>query len=412
MKKRLIVLILALTLCSILLCGCNSVEEEVATDATEAPTEAPTEKPTEASDNTTPYWKITGRYIKNYENRHFALFEDSDRDLTLELSSDWKLNDTDLGYTLTRDGEQIGSILMGSFADKDWKVEKNYTRKSGNGLSVDKNVESNGSGSSVKYRYRYEYSFAENGEDYVISLIVNYDEIDLNAADKLYFNPKFSSASNVNAGSLAHLDGGNILILGNSFIGTSNIGSILGQMLAINGKDVFVTPISRGYASVATYIADDQLMSDIEAGFYDGIFICGFYNEGEADNLVVLEEACKKSDTTLVIFPAHNEFENPINVAQQKCPELPILNWKAELDMLIESGVDQWELCWNDQHLHSTAYAGLVGAHMIYRSIYDEIPDVDDIYNDSLNIMHAKEMFGSYLESGKVAVEYDVYYMN
>jgi hypothetical protein len=73
----------------------------------------------------------------------------------LELSSDWKLNDTDLGYTLTRDGEQIGSILMGSFADKDWKVEKNYTRKSGNGLSVDKNVESNGSGSSVKYRYRY-----------------------------------------------------------------------------------------------------------------------------------------------------------------------------------------------------------------------------------------------------------------
>ena len=33
-----------------------------------------------------------------------------------------------------------------------------------------------------------------------------------------------------------------------------------------------------------------------------------------------------------------------------------------------------WYLCINDSHKHSTPLAGYVGAHMIYRAIYDEMP--------------------------------------
>ncbi|MBP3369832.1 MAG: hypothetical protein J6L85_03675 [Clostridia bacterium] len=412
MRKTLFAILFTLMICSVLLCGCNVQEEEVTDQTDAAQSEEPTEAPTQKPDEATPYWKITGRYIKKYETRHFALSEDSARNLVLELSSDWTLNKTDNGYTISRDGEHIGSILMGSLVDKDWKIEKDYSRKSGNELEISKNIESSGTGSSVKYRYRYEYAFEEGGEAYVMSLVVKYEEIDLNAADRLYQNPKFVSQSNVVENSLSHIDGGNILILGNSFIGSSQVGNILNQIFAVNEKTTRADPISIGYANVGTYIGNVEIMTAIRNGEYDAVFICGFYSEGEADNLVVLEAACKESDTTLVIFPAHNEFEYPISLAIEKCPELPVLNWKSELDMLIESGVDKWDLCINDQHLHSTEYAGLIGAHMIYRSIYGEMPKIDGIYTYDFDVEKAKQIFGSYLETGRIDLNYEINYMN
>ena len=97
-------------------------------------------------------------------------------------------------------------------------------------------------------------------------------------------------------------------------------------------------------------------------------------------------------------------------MARNKCPNLKFLDWRGELNMLIDSGVDKWDLCWNDQHLHSTEYAGLIGAHMIYRAIYGEIPNVDGMY--SINIDEAKNMFGDYLTTGCVKVDYEVVKFN
>jgi hypothetical protein len=148
------------------------------------------------------------------------------------------------------------------------------------------------------------------------------------------------------------------------------------------------------------------MMNSIERGDYDAVFICGFYANVEANHLATLEEACKKSDTELIIFPAHNEFEGPITAARNKCPKLKFLDWKGELDMLIESGVDKWELCYNDEHLHSTEYAGLIGAHMIYRAMYGEMPSIDSM--SSIDVGRAKALFGDYLTSGCVELEYEV----
>lgn len=108
--------------------------------------------------------------------------------------------------------------------------------------------------------------------------------------------------------------------------------------------------------------------------FRNAVFICGFYSDIEVSNLGVLKEACDKSVTKLVIFPAHNENASVIANAQKKFPTLFCLNWKAELDSLIARGVDRWDLCFDDQHDHSSPLAGYVGAHMIYRAIYGEMP--------------------------------------
>ena len=115
------------------------------------------------------------------------------------------------------------------------------------------------------------------------------------------------------------------------------------------------------------------------------------------------------SDTTLVVFPAHNEERSVIKRANQSCPELFMLDWKAEVDALIESGIDRWSFCINDEHKHSTELAGLVGAHMIYRAIYGEIPSVDGIY--AVNDYNARELLGTYLTDGKVSYNYEVLYV-
>lgn len=415
MKKLLGIFALLILTCTLLLCSCNdgdvvdvdgTTESEKPTD-TEA-TEAPTEKPTEAKKVN--YWEVKCRTIKEYKEEHFAMSEEDERDIVFSLPSDWTLNKTADGYTITRDGEEIGKISTESQADRAWTLIDDYKKKLGSDLQIEKNIESQGEGEDVRFRYRFNYTFSNGDDTARITLTANYEELDANAADKLYHKVEFSAQSMVVDGMLDDMADEDYLILGNSFISSSNIGMIIDDLFMTNQKYCNFNAISRGYASVATYIADYDLMSRIERGDYKGVFICGFYAEGEADNLVVLEKACKKSNTRLVIFPAHNEFEGPINLAQTKCPELPLLNWKGELDMLIDSGVDKWELCWNDQHLHSTEYAGLIGAIMIYRAFYGEMPKLDNM--SSIDMVHARELFGSYLETGKIERDYTINYFN
>ena len=414
MKKfaALIICILAVVL---LLVACNSEPVDVngTEPATEKPTEAevteePTEKPTEAKKVN--YWEVKCRTIKEYKEEHFAISDDAERDLVLSLPSDWTLTKTSDGYTITRNGAEIGKISTDSQADRAWTLIDDYKKNQGNDLQIEKNIESIGEGESVRFRYRFKYSFTEGDDICMITLTANYEELDANASDKLYHKVEFSSQTTVVDGMLDDMADEDYLILGNSFISSSNIGMIIDDLFMTNQKYCNFNAISRGYASVATYIADHDLMNRIERGDYKGVFICGFYSDGEADNLVVLAEACKKSDTRLIIFPAHNEFETPISLAQKKCPDLPVLNWKGELDMLIDSGVDKWELCWNDQHLHSTEYAGLIGAIMIYRAFYGEMPTLDRM--SSIDISYARNLFGSYLETGKIDRDYEINYFN
>jgi hypothetical protein len=406
--KKFIVLFAFIALVALLLVGCNKnvVDIDAAESETSA-TDMPTEKP--AVDETPKHWQLKCRITKEYQKLHFEIGEKG-RTLSLQLPKNWKLTLADGAYTLEFDGEQIGSFGFESAKSDGWTLVEDYTRAGGNQLSVTKLIESRGSGKDVEYRYIFEYEYKEDGESYKLYLTAPYTELDANAADKLYQMPEISAKSAVVDGSLSHLADGKILILGNSFIGSSQIGYVLSEMLALNDKSLAVSPIGRGYATVATYIADEALMSRIENGEFDGVFICGFYSDDEANNLKVLETACNLSDTTLVIFPAHNEFDSPINLAQKACPDLPVLNWRGELNSLIETGVDRWDLCVNDAHGHSTVYAGLVGAHMIYRSIYSAIPNIDGMF--SLDIVAAREIIGSYLETGELEYDYEVLKFN
>ncbi|MBO5868882.1 MAG: hypothetical protein J6Q54_08245, partial [Oscillospiraceae bacterium] len=162
-----------------------------------------------------------------------------------------------------------------------------------------------------------------------------------------------------------------ILILGNSFVSTSKVGSILQQMC---GNRLRVEAQSRGYARITTYVQDQNVMERIRSGEFSAVILCGLYDLESVTNLEHMINACAESDTALALFPAHNESSSLIGTAGMLHPSVLFLDWKAEIDNLISSGIDESHFCIADSHKHSTPLAGYVGAHMIYRAIFGKIP--------------------------------------
>ena len=163
-----------------------------------------------------------------------------------------------------------------------------------------------------------------------------------------------------------------ILIIGNSVIGTSQVGAFLSNMLT--GSGYSVEAISRGHATVKTYAEDSALMSRIKNGEFAYVFQCGFYATENAAALETVKNSCAASDTNLVIFPAHNESEGTINAAKLQYTDAYFIDWRSEITTLINGGVDRWDMCKDDQYKHSTPLAGYVGAHMIYSNLFKKVP--------------------------------------
>ena len=409
MKFKSIILIILVFACILVSTSCASDDAEDVTDSESL------ENTTVASDNSSEkkddsYSSLQCRTIKSRHDVHFDL--GSNYNIALSFSKDWTLEKSADGnsFDIKRDGNVIGTLANGTLESSEWTVADKFSRTSNPTLSVKKFIEKKGSDADAQYRYRFEYNCIPYSTPILISLCLDYVEIDANAADRLYRSPAIDAPTTVQEGMLSKVKDGNYLILGNSFIGTSNIGQLLDDMFALNNKNAYFNAISRGYAQVGTYTSDEGIMNSIKNGQYDAVFICGFYANNEADNLAILEKACNSSNTELIIFPAHNEFAEPIKIARNKCPNLKFLDWKGELDMLIADGVDKWALCYDDEHKHSTEFAGLIGAHMIYRAIYGEIPSIDGMY--SINTFEAEELFGNYLKTGCVSVDYEVIKFN
>ena len=166
------------------------------------------------------------------------------------------------------------------------------------------------------------------------------------------------------------------------------------------GKDSLSFAYSRGYAHVDTYAYDEEVMSSIRNGDYAVVFICGFYDNSQAEHLAVMKEACDASGTALVIFPAHNEQTNSIKYAYEQVEGVYLLNWKDEVQSFIDNGGDKWDFCINDQHLHSTPMAGYIGAQMIYRAIFGEIPNCS--LSATISQSEVNRTLGEYVKTGIV----------
>ncbi len=196
-------------------------------------------------------------------------------------------------------------------------------------------------------------------------------------------------------GDLSHVDEGNIAVFGNSFIWTSQICEIFNELSENNGQATQLWDYSHRYLDLFSL----EGVRDLKNEGITTVLICGFYSSDMLNDIFTIYTQCDIVGIELVIFPAHNENRMLLNGVSVKYPDFYVLDWKAEIDMLIESGIDRWDMCVDDEHDHSTPLAGYVGAHMIYRAVFGEIPDSSQL-SDTIAYSYIKTKLGNYVETG------------
>ena len=376
MKSLISIFSLLLSLC-LLFSGCNVEPSDPAESEHESESQSESETPkiTDEPSLDSESEPVTDVAIPDavffepskYVKRNFAI-KDERAGITLSLPYEWDITATSVReYTITRDGISVGKITTKKDDSTGFEAFA-YDEQNVGGIDVTRTLEHK----DGTFRYRYTYAYTYNGEERLFTLTCNYDEISDFTMNKLFSPEKDNFTTDGGFSILEPYK--SILIIGNSFVSTSEIGDMLKNMLGAGNKTCEVRDISIGHALVSTYTANTELMKDIWYGKYDAVFMCGLYNADQVKEVDTLRRYCKTSGTQLVVFPAHNEARIVIQRVIHTYDDLVLLDWKGELDALINGGVDRWDLCFDDTYDHSNPLAGYVGAHMIYRAMYGEIP--------------------------------------
>ena len=344
------------------------------------------------------YLDIPIQKPRGYMSREYGL-KNSSFYLKLKFYLDWeRRDDGEGGCSLWRGDAEIGRIIAGEAQDAaDWNTV--YRKDAAPAiLNVTEYLERCGTGETLRFRHRFCYRYTECGEERLITLTLNYGEADTYVQNQLRDNALFiEHHTDPMYGALSHLQDKPIVVLGNSFIGTSRIDYIYNEIATSSGKMPMMDAQSRGYASISTYANDSALLARIANGEWSAVFLCGFYGRDDT-SVGIIKNACNKSNTQLIIFPAHNESDAMLNTSTAPHPELLKINWKREIDLLIKEGRSKWDFCINDAHFHSTELAGYVGAMMIWRAIWGEMPDVT-LTSGVIDQEWADAILGEYLES-------------
>ncbi len=347
------------------------------------------------------YKQITPLSYREQQELHYG-FEGDELVLRLSLPAAWDVVWEETGAMLFYEGKDIGGIMPGYYAptENNNRVMEEESYRAGGVDSVSRLFAiPDATPPTVTFRRVQNFTYYVGDTEREVSLYVNYAALDKAGADNIF---KTAAAivpyGDPYRGLLSDLpENATVAVFGNSFISSSQIGTFLRQMFA--GTDYTVITQSRGYASISRQSWEDEL-DNLRNGIYDVAFFCGFYNETDAHMFAPYVKACKESGTRLVLFPAHNESGSHY-ATDVYYPDLPALNWRGEIDLLIEEfGIDYWDFCINDTHKHSTPAAGYVGAHMIYRAITGECPPPEDYTNMPFDELYS--LLGDYTVTGAV----------
>ena len=411
--KRYIALLLALIF---LLCACNTAQSNNSDTNVADPdidnsnnggaendndsSDDNQDQNTEKTDMTTAYKDIVCRTPDAYTSKYF-LCKDSNYNIRIPLPSDWSLHrESNQKTAIKRDGIEIGWIRLGKDVGvKGWESVK-HTQFDSSSLLAAYDIEYLTTSNEPKYRYRMTYTFDDTHGEQTITFAVNFDEICPALRHKMmteWKKEKISSESNI--GLLSDIDRSRpVAFIGNSFIWTSQVANIFSEMISSNGKSLAVDTFEYGGAQIYNFARNPELLKELESGKYGTVFLCGFYGKYTNEDLLTIIKACRQGNTRLVAFPAHNERQTSIDSARAYARGLTFLDWKAEIDMLIALGVNPLDMYVQDANNHSTPLAGYVGAHMVYRAIFGEIPTGTLV--GEVKTSYARAKLGDYVRLG------------
>lgn len=366
-----------------------------ASEETTASTSEPTETTPPPSFDERGYLSIKPFVDSRSEYIYIKIRKEPLKVLRLSVPKAWSFEGENGKYQITKEGAPIGELVL---FDKDapvgTKVQESEESAHG-GLTIRSEIFSDAATRSFGRRLRF---FLDGEEDESIcTLITDYGETDkAKLVSKAYielvsYNDPSFGVLDLSSVPLSKP----ILILGNSFVGTSEVGSSLTSMIQTSNVEKRpVTAVSVGYASVSKSWSEYE--GKMKKGDYAAVFMCGFYSSSDVTALQKFADLCESSNTPLVIFPAHNEsYEDS---AHTKYPNLLFLDWKCEVDDFLSEGVEWSDLCINDSHNHSTPLAGYIGAHIIFRAVFGKVPS-EKTFNDRFSYMRSP-VFDYYNKNG------------
>lgn len=320
------------------------------------------------------YKKFNNFGSMTHTTRYFAL-KNAQSALRFDVPEKWKFTLVDGVYVITENNVEVGRLYPGKAPDTDgWKIVASEENRD-NGADNIRYTEKYGSGVRLRFRYRYVFNYEESGEQKKYTLTLDYTKVkDWTAKRILTYSLVEGIFTDPGYGKLSNLKDKTVYIVGNSFVGYSKIPEILSEMSRKHGRDLDVWYSWLPNSRITHFTKSSEIMSAIRSGKYDALFLCGMYAPEDSTDIDKILEACKNADVQLVLFPAHNEKANVVQMTKARHPELVIVDWKQEIESLIGEGRSFWDFCYDDGPKHSNEVAGYVGAHMIYRAIYGKNP--------------------------------------
>ena len=338
-----------------------------------------------------------------------ACFADKDSNMTLRLKlpKEWTYTKAEGGYTVMQEGEAIGSVYTGQSAVENMNSAKTLTYHE---VGIEILTGFLTKGDVTEPYYRMLFSFSEGSRTRVTTLEVKQSVMDA-VIVKWCSQPELLMIKGYHDIPEVPMNEGNgqdeVLMIGNSFLYSrySNLQAILQDLINAGEKEINVVRGAYGYASVETYATSEEgdypaIRADIAAGRFSIVFLCGLYSSADVTHIQTMIDLCADSGTRLVLLPAHNEASAQITYAQTQYPNVYCLNWKAEIDTLIDCGVLRDHFVNEDQHGHSKPLAGYVGAHMIYRSLFGELPPALPDDCESVSKADVAAILGDYVSEG------------
>ncbi len=357
--------------------------------------------PAEEKPATVPDYKsFICRSSKKLKWKQVRFTNDVDVTLQFEIPSDWQITKSANGFNISRNENIIGTLSQTKPAEPTayYELKMDYVQN----VSIFRLYQANWYHTDAEDTMARVFEFVTNQGEKTIQmyLSVNYIELDENAKTYLE-NSALTVPKEKEYEPFPNLTESNgskkLLLLGNSFINSSRVNMFLRDML--KESEYELVTVARGNAQVYTFSTDITICEQIRSGEYSYVFVSCFYTEDSIPAVKVLLDCANESNTKLVVFPAHNEGDHVFTAAINMYEGLILLNWKSEIDSLIDSGIDMWTFCVDDNYQHSTVYAGYVGAHMIYRKVFNKVPpkltnapltqaQVDGILDGYANSMH------------------------
>lgn len=297
--------------------------------------------------------------------------------LKVNIPSDW--NVTENGIIKIKN-TQIGQITT--------KLTENFTNiyeeiKSENTLLSDftasSSVREYTANKETKYKRIIKISkLVSSGSLLNLFISTDYSQLDDDATEKI-LNSILNNGEYKPNPLLDKNTSKNILMLGNNNIENSKIDEYLSSLLNSGNKAAKVVsnqPVGGG--EVNNFASNSAIMDKISSGEYSAVILNGFYSvENTIEPIKMIINACKKSNTLLILLPAFDDDIEIVNDILSNHQSVYSINWKSEIEKLIKTGKNGiTSLVSTDFHSNSnessTELSGYVGASLIYRTLFNE----------------------------------------